>query len=76
MITVIIASVLIMLIAFAMFSIRILFKKNAEFRGTCATNNPYLQKEGVVCGVCGRKPNEPCGSPDADLSDKKQQNLN
>ena len=76
MITVIIASVVLVVIAFAMFSVRILFKKNAEFRGTCASNNPYLQKEGVVCGVCGRKSDEPCGSPDSGTLLNKQVNLN
>ena len=76
MITVLITSIILVIIAFAMLSVRILFKKNAEFRGTCASNNPYLQKEGVVCGICGRKPDEPCGSPDTKLLDNKQVNLN
>ena len=48
-------------IAFLMFSVRLLFIKNGEFKGTCASNNPMLQKEGVVCGVCGRVAGEPCG---------------
>lgn len=61
MITVIIASILIVMLAFASFSVRLIFKKNSEFRGSCASNNPFLQKEGVVCGVCGRKNGEPCG---------------
>lgn len=61
MIPVIIASILIVLLAFASFSVRLIFKKNSEFRGTCANNNPFLKKEGVVCGVCGRKNGEPCG---------------
>ncbi|WP_255066812.1 hypothetical protein [Lacihabitans sp. LS3-19] len=49
------------IIAFLMFSVRLLFIKNGEFKGTCASNNPMLQKEGVVCGVCGRVAGEPCG---------------
>lgn len=60
MITVIIASILIVMLAIASFSVRLIFKKNSEFRGTCANNNPFLQKEGVVCGVCGRKSGEEC----------------
>lgn len=60
MMTVVIASIVFVLLAFAMFSVRILFKKGGEFRGTCAGNNPLLEKEGVVCGVCGRKPGEDC----------------
>ena len=61
MITVIVLSILIVMLAFASFSVRLIFKKNSEFRGSCASNNPFLQKEGVVCGVCGRKNGEPCG---------------
>jgi hypothetical protein len=72
MLTVLISSIVFMLIAFAMFSIRILVKRNAEFRGTCANNNPFMQKEGVACGVCGRKPDEPCGSPESNRSESKQ----
>ena len=60
--TVIIASVLIVILSVAMLSIRLLFVKGGEFRGSCANNNPMLQKEGVVCGVCGRKNGEPCAN--------------
>ena len=49
------------MLAFASFSVRLIFKKNSEFRGTCANNNPFMQKESVVCGVCGRKSGEACG---------------
>lgn len=61
MIPVIVVSILIVMLAFASFSVRLIFKKNSEFRGSCASNNPFLKKEGVVCGVCGRKNDEPCG---------------
>lgn len=64
MINVVICSIILTLIAFSLFSIRVIFKKNEEFRGTCANNNPFFNKEGVSCGVCGRKPDEPCGAPD------------
>ena len=62
MLPVLIASISFVLIAFAMFSVRLLFVKKGEFRGTCANNNPYLQNEGAVCGVCGRKAGESCGN--------------
>jgi hypothetical protein len=61
MLPVLIVSILLVLAAFFLFSIRLLFVKNGEFRGSCAGNNPMLQKDGVVCGVCGRKPGEACG---------------
>lgn len=61
MLPVLILSVALVLIAFFMFSLRLLFVKGGEFRGSCAGNSPFLQKEGAVCGVCGRKPGEACG---------------
>ena len=60
MFTVIIVSIIIVMLAFASFSVRLIFKKNSAFRGTCANNNPYMQKKGIVCGVCGRKSGESC----------------
>ncbi|MBK6929724.1 MAG: hypothetical protein IPH12_02270 [Saprospirales bacterium] len=54
-------SVFFVLAAFALFSVRLLFVKNGEFRGTCAGNSPFLRKNDVACGICGRKPGEPCG---------------
>jgi len=51
-------------------SIRILLKKDGEFKGTCASQNPYLNKEGVTCGFCGRevKPGEDCANPDSEVN--------
>lgn len=39
---------------FAMMGVRMLFLKKGEFRGTCASQSPFLKKEGVKCGYCGR----------------------
>ena len=47
-------------LAFAGIAIKILFKKNGEFAGTCASNNPLLENEGVTCSVCGARPDEKC----------------
>jgi hypothetical protein len=40
-----------------------LFIKNGEFRGTCASQSPWLKKEGANCGYCGRdlSAGEACG---------------
>jgi hypothetical protein len=39
---------------FLLMSVRILFKKGGEFKGTCASQNPYLVKMGITCtGSCG-----------------------
>lgn len=61
MIKLLLITIAFMVFAIALFSVRVLFVKNGQFRGTCASNNPALQKEGVACSVCGRLPDEPCG---------------
>jgi hypothetical protein len=52
---------------FALMSVRLIFVKNGEFRGTCATQNPMLAKEGITCGYCGKIVGEgdtACGDPE------------
>lgn len=61
MLVVIALAVAVVLLSFFLFSLRILFVKGGEFRGTCANNNPFLQKQGATCGICGRTAGEPCG---------------
>ena len=55
-------SIVLIGLAFAGIAIKILLKKNGEFAGTCASNNPLLQEEGAACGMCGAKPQEQCKS--------------
>ncbi|HAX16648.1 MAG TPA: membrane or secreted protein, partial [Leeuwenhoekiella sp.] len=33
-------------------------KKDGKFAGTCASQNPYLNKSGEACGMCGKMPDE------------------
>ena len=58
MTTTIIAIIFVGFFFFAL-SIRMIFLKNGEFRGTCASQNPLLNPEGESCGYCG-KVIEPC----------------
>ena len=37
-------------------AIKIWAKKDGEFAGTCASQNPMLNKEGEPCGFCGKMP--------------------
>ena len=30
--------------------------------GTCASNNPMLNKDGEACGLCGALPDEQCNN--------------
>ena len=63
MTTVILAIVLIG-IFFLLMSIRLIFVKGGKFRGTCASESPFLHKDGTSCGMCGRKvePGDQCQS--------------
>ncbi len=52
---------------FILMSVRLIFIKGGEFRGTCATQSPYLAKEGITCGMCGKVLGEgdtACGDPE------------
>lgn len=53
---------------FILMSVRLLFLKNGEFKGTCASQSPYLNKEGGTCGFCGRdvEAGEACGKDEVD----------
>lgn len=47
-------SVVLMAIYFIFMSVRILLLKNGEFKGTCASQSPFLRNEGTTCGYCGK----------------------
>ena len=46
----------------AALSLRIIFLKDGEFKGTCASQNPYLNSQGESCSYCGKtiKPGQEC----------------
>ena len=48
------------IIAILSIGIKLIVKKNGEFSGTCASQNPFLNKEGEACGFCGALPDEKC----------------
>jgi hypothetical protein len=58
----ILISIGLLALAFAGIAIKIWAKKDGKFAGTCASNNPLLQEEGAVCGLCGARPEEQCQS--------------
>ncbi|WP_124980144.1 membrane or secreted protein [Nonlabens xiamenensis] len=47
-----------LLLAFAGIAIKIWAKKDGKFAGTCASQNPYLNKDGQACSMCGKLPDE------------------
>ena len=48
---------------FILMSVRLIFLKNGEFKGTCASQSPFLNKEGITCNYCGKslQPGDACG---------------
>lgn len=57
---VVLLTVAILAIAFAGIAIKILVKKDGEFAGTCASNNPLVGGKEGSCSVCGARPEERC----------------
>ena len=62
-------SVLLIGIAFAGIAIKIWAKKDGEFAGTCASQSPFLNKDGEPCGLCGKLPSQ---QKDCDLPHPQQ----
>ncbi len=54
---------------FVLMSVRLIFLKNGEFKGTCASQSPFLNKEGVTCSYCGKTvdANSSCGNPENEV---------
>jgi hypothetical protein len=44
--------------AFAGIAIKIWAKKDGKFSGTCASQSPFLNKDGENCSFCGKTPEE------------------
>ena len=51
-------------------SVRLLLVKNGEFKGTCASQSPFLNKEGVTCNYCGKsvQPGDSCANPESQVN--------
>ncbi|MFK7899654.1 MAG: hypothetical protein AB8B61_02735 [Cyclobacteriaceae bacterium] len=39
---------------FILMSVRLLFLKNGEFKGTCASQSPFLSNADGSCSYCGK----------------------
>ena len=49
---------ILLLLAVAGIAIKIWAKKDGEFAGTCASQSPFLNKNGDACGYCGKTPEQ------------------
>lgn len=45
---------ILLLLAVAGIAIKIWGKKDGKFAGTCASQSPFLNKDGDACGYCGK----------------------
>jgi len=54
---------------FVLMSVRLIFLKNGEFKGTCASQSPFLNKEGVTYALCGKTVDATsnCANPDNEV---------
>ena len=58
--TVFLITIFLVAFVFAGIGVKILLKKNGKFAGTCASQSPFLNKEGEACGICGASAEEKC----------------
>lgn len=54
-----------LLLAVGGIAIKLWAKKDGEFAGTCASQNPMLNRDGEACGFCGKSPDQfdSCAEP-------------
>jgi hypothetical protein len=65
--TVFLLSIGILAVFFVLMSVRLFLVKDGEFKGTCASQSPWLNKEGATCGYCGKTltaTDAACGDPE------------
>ena len=62
----ILLTLVLLALAVAGIAIKIWAKKVGKFAGTCASQSPFLNKEGDSCGFCGKTPDqfENCNEPE------------
>lgn len=55
---------------FVLISVRLILIKDGQFKGTCASQSPFLNKEGATCGYCGKTMDggKACGNPDNEVN--------
>ena len=51
-------TILMLAFVFIGIGIKIILKKDGKFAGTCASQSPFLNKEGETCGFCGKTPDQ------------------
>ncbi|MAO08320.1 MAG: membrane or secreted protein [Alteromonas sp.] len=55
---ILVITLVLLLLAFAGIAIKLWAKKDGKFAGTCASQSPFLNKDGDACGFCGKTPDQ------------------
>lgn len=66
------ATLAIVAVFFVLMSVRLIFIKDGQFKGTCASQSPFLQNEGTTCGFCGKE----IGSCDNENGEEEKSEVN
>ncbi|MCG8339999.1 MAG: hypothetical protein MI674_01815 [Cytophagales bacterium] len=67
----ILLSIVLVAIFFILMTLRIIFLKKGEFKGTCASQSPFLHQAGSKCSYCGKKTREKCGNDYLEIKKEK-----
>lgn len=51
-------TLVLLLLAVGGIAIKLWAKKDGKFAGTCASQSPFLNKNGEACGFCGKTPDQ------------------
>jgi hypothetical protein len=51
-------TIVLLLLAFGGIAIKLWAEKDGKFAGTCASQSPFLNKEGESCSLCGKTPDQ------------------
>lgn len=51
-------TIVLLLLAFGGIAIKLWAKKDGKFAGTCASQSPFLNKDGESCSLCGKTPDQ------------------
>lgn len=55
---ILLVTIVLLLLAVAGIAIKLWAKKDGKFAGTCASQNPHLNKTNEPCGFCGKMPEQ------------------
>ena len=55
---ILVITIILLLLGVAGIAIKLWAKKDGEFAGTCASQSPFLNKDGDACGFCGKTPDQ------------------